>query len=246
MDRALYEEHAQLEADHWWFVGRRAIIGAVLARQLPSRQGNTILDVGCGSGGMLPLLAELGSVTGLEGDEQAVEHARETFSAWRVQLGRIPEDVPAAGALDVVTAFDVIEHLDDDVGALAALRAAVRPGGSVVVTVPALPWLWSDHDRASHHRRRYTRRRLVEALRAADLRVAHVSYFNTLLFPAVAGARLAQRARRGPVESHSDFTMPSPWLNGLLAQVLRSERGAVARWGLPIGVSLIAVARRDP
>jgi SAM-dependent methyltransferase len=246
MDRTLFEEHAQLEADHWWFVGRRAIIRAVLARRLPPRQGNTILDVGCGSGGMLPMLAELGSVSGLEGDEQAVAHARETFSGWRVELGRIPDDVPRAGELDVVTAFDVIEHLEDDVGALTALRAAVRPGGCVVVTVPALQWLWSEHDLASHHKRRYTRRRLIDALRAADLRVTHVSYFNTLLFPAVAGARLVQRARPGPIEAHSDFSMPSPWLNRLLARVLSSERSAVARRGLPIGVSLIAVARRDP
>lgn len=244
MDRALYEEHALLESDHWWFVGRRAILESVLARHLTTREHRRILDVGCGTGGMLPMLAGFGTVEGMEGEALAVEHCQVAFGGFDVRLGRIPVDVPEDGTFDLVTAFDVIEHLDDDIGALSALRSAARPGGTVAVTVPAFQWLWSDHDTVNGHRRRYTRRRLIEALDAARLDVVHVSYFNTLLLPIVATARLAQRVRGPVVAPNSDFSMPPPRLNRLLTGVLRQERRMVATLGLPVGVSLVAVARR--
>ncbi|MEO7573745.1 MAG: class I SAM-dependent methyltransferase [Acidimicrobiales bacterium] len=245
MDRAVYEEHAQLESDHWWFVGRRDILESVLTRYLPTSGADRILDVGCGTGGMLPMLAQFGTVEGMEGEPLAVEHCQATYRGFDVRVGQIPADVPADGTFDLVTAFDVIEHLDDDVGALRALRSAVRPGGTVAVTVPALQWLWSDHDTVNGHRRRYTRRRLREALDAADLDVVHVSYFNMVLLPIVATARLAQRVRGPVVAPSSDFSMPSPRLNRLLTGVLRWERSMVAARGLPVGVSLVAVARRS-
>lgn len=244
MQRELYEEHALLERDQWWFVARRAIIEAVLTRHLPIATDRQILDVGCGTGGMLPMLARFGHVSGIEGDAAAVEHCQEVFTEFEVRQGEIPTDVPSAGTLDVVTAFDVIEHIEDDLVALQSLRAAVRPGGAVVVTVPALSWLWSDHDVVNGHQRRYSRRRLMDVIRRADLDLAHVSYFNTVLLPTVAVARMAQRLRQPAVTPHSDFTMPGAWLNRVLTRTMASERSLVCRRGLPIGVSLVAVARR--
>ena len=244
MDRALYDEHAQLETNHWWFVGRRAIIRSTLSQHLPTTTGNTIVDVGCGTGGMLPMLATFGQVTGIEGDQLAVEHCRSTFGQFEVAHGQIPHAIPTEGTLTLATAFDVIEHLDDDVGALVALRRSVRPGGTVAVTVPALSWLWSDHDRANGHRRRYTHQVLLGAIQQAGLEVRHASYFNTILLPPVAVSRLAQRIHASVVEPESDFSMPPPLLNRILTGVLRSERRIAARRGLPIGVSLIAIAER--
>ena len=244
MDRSLYEEHALLERDHWWFVARRAILETVLAAHLPPAEGRRILDVGCGTGGMLPMLARYGQVSGIEGEPLAVEHCHAAFAEFGVQQGEIPADVPSDGSLDVVTAFDVIEHIGDDLGAVGSLWSAVRPGGTMVVTVPALSWLWSDHDVVNGHKRRYTRAGLLSVVDHAGFEVVHASYFNTVLLPTVAAARLSQRLRPRPVVAHSDFTMPSPRLNAILTRAMSSERTVVARRGLPVGVSLVAVARR--
>jgi SAM-dependent methyltransferase len=244
MDQALYREHAQLERDHWWFVGRRAIVERVLASTLPAAPDRRILDVGCGTGGMLPMLAGFGHVEGLEPEQVAVDHCRTAFPDYEVRQGRVPDEVPSDGSFDLVTAFDVVEHIADDREATERLRAAVRPGGHVAVTVPALMQLWSDHDVRNGHHRRYTRPELAELLVTTGLDLRHVSYFNTALLPVVASARLAQRLRRRAPEHHSDFSMPSPRVNRLLTGLFRSERSLVARPGLPIGVSLIAVAQR--
>ena len=244
MERSLYEEHARLEQDHWWFVGRRAIISAVLDRHLPAATERRILDVGCGTGGMLPTLARYGTVAGLEAEPLAVEHCHATFPSFPVELGGIPDQVPTNGALGVVTAFDVVEHIEDDHSAVASLRSAVHRDGTIVVTVPALQALWSDHDVVNGHKRRYDRRGLSALLRGADLELAHLSYFNTALLPAVAAARLAQRFRRSPGGPESDFSMPATQVNRILTRVFSSERQLVTGCGLPLGVSLIAVAHR--
>lgn len=243
MDATVYRAHAELEREHWWFVGRRAVVAEVVERHVGSEVGR-ILDVGCGTGGMLPLLARFGTVTGLEPAPYAVEHARRQTVASRVIEGRVPEDVPAGAGYDLVTAFDVIEHLEDDVGALRAMAAAARPGGSVVVTVPAVPWLWSEHDVANGHVRRYRRGALVAAMTDAGLAVRHVSSFNAASLPPIALFRLAGRLRRTERPGRSDFHLgipPRP-VNRLLTLALGGERRLVAGRGLPIGVSLIAVA----
>jgi SAM-dependent methyltransferase len=244
VERSLYEEHATLEQDHWWFVARRAIVASVLARHLPPVDSRRVLDVGCGTGGMLPMLARFGDVTGLESEAMAVEHCHRAYGTFEVRQGDIPDDVPSDASFDVVTAFDVIEHIGDDLGALGALRAALRPGGTAVVTVPALSWLWSDHDVVNGHHRRYERRGLIDVLERAELSLVHVSSFNTVLLPGIALARLAQRLRPRPVSPNSDFTMPSAPVNAVLTRVMAAERSLVAHRGLPIGVSLVAVARR--
>jgi 2-polyprenyl-3-methyl-5-hydroxy-6-metoxy-1,4-benzoquinol methylase len=244
VDRSLYEEHARLEQDHWWFVARRAIVSTVLDRHLPAAAERRILDVGCGTGGMLPMLARFGTVAGLEAEPLAVDHCHATFPSFPVELGGIPDQVPTDGALSVITAFDVIEHIDDDHAAVASLRGAVHRDGTVVVTVPALQALWSDHDVVNGHKRRYDRRGLSALLRGADLELAHQSYFNTVLLPAVAAARVAQRVLPSPGRPESDFSMPAAPVNRILTRVFSSERSLVAGPGLPLGVSLIAVAHR--
>lgn len=246
MDEVLYDQHACLERHHWWFTARRAIVEAVLARHLVAEGERHILDVGCGTGGMLPLLARFGRVRGLEAEESAVARCRADAVGYDVDLGIIPDDVPSDGTYDLVTAFDVIEHLVDDLGALGALTAAVRPGGSVVVTVPSLMWLWSDHDVVNGHRRRYTRAGLIDLFARSGLTLRHVSSFNTVLLPAVAASRLAQRLRpsRPGASPRSDFSMPPSLINRILARAMSVERSVVAGRGLPIGVSLVAVASR--
>lgn len=249
MDPKLYQEHAELEADHWWFVARRMIVSEVLDEFVGASHGRRrILDAGCGTGGMLPMLARYGEVTGVEPEPAAVEQCRARFSDFDVRVGSVPEGVVGSGTYDLVTAFDVIEHIDDDEGALRGLASVLAAGGTLLVTVPALAWLWSDHDVLNGHHRRYDRRGLLAVLEGAGLEVVHASYFNTVLLPVVAAARVAQRVRpsKAEVDMTSDFSMPGPRMNRLLTRVMGAERRVVARRGLPIGVSLIAVATVRP
>ena len=247
MDAAVYRAHAELERDHWWFVGRRAVVADVIEHHIGTKVGR-ILDVGCGTGGMLPLLASFGGVTAVEPEPFAVDRARRQPVEAEVILGRVPEDVPATADFDLVTAFDVIEHLDDDVGALRAMASAARAGGSVLVTVPAVPWLWSEHDVANGHFRRYRRSDLIGVLNEARLDVHHVSFFNAVLFAPIAAVRLVGRLRRKERPGRSDFDMGAPPkpVNRVLARALGAEQRLVSGRGLPIGVSLIAVARVGP
>ena len=243
METQLYAAFDALEDRHWWFQGRRAIVRAVLARRLDRAPRREILDVGCGTGGMLPLLAELGHVEGLEAAPSAVACARRRAPGTPVHLGGLPGGLPADRTWDLVTAFDVLEHLEDPVATLLAIHAALRPGGQLVCTVPAFPFLWSEHDEVNRHFRRYRRRSLLAELETARFEVEWSSYFNTFLFPPVALARLARRlvpARGGG----SDIVPTAPLLNRALHALFASERHLVPHVSLPFGVSLLAVARR--
>jgi len=246
MDPSLYREFAERhEARHWWFVGRRRIIASVLEDLLGTRRDLRILDIGCGTGGMLPLLSRYGRVTGIDPADAAIRYSRERFDS----LGELlqvdfPREIPDGRDFDLVTLFDVLEHLDDDAKALLAASTLLRPGGWLLVTVPALRSLWSPHDVINQHRRRYLRQELKERIEGAGFRLQRLSYYNSLLFPAVFGARLLRRrlAHRG--DRRSDFRIGSDWINRRLADLFGVERHLLRHFDLPIGVSLIAIASR--
>ncbi|MCA3012960.1 MAG: class I SAM-dependent methyltransferase [Myxococcaceae bacterium] len=242
MEAAEFEKHERLERDHWWFEGRRRCIAAVLSRELPALAQREILDVGCGTGGMFPMLQRYGKVSGAEYSADARARAHRNFPSVEVSACELPDVLPA-GPFDVVTAFDVIEHVDDPVASLRSMVARLKPNGRVVVTVPALQLLWSQHDVTLQHRRRYSRGLLVEQLTAAGLRVTYDSFFNTGLFPVVAAARLVERVR-GPGPG-SDLAPVNPIVNGALREFFGAEARVLARGRLPIGVSLIAVGARS-
>ena len=242
MNPELYDAHDKLEDRHWWFEGRRRVIREVMRRHLLPRARRTILDVGCGSGGMFPLLMEFGEVDGAEYSDDARSRAARKFPQRRVEPCALPEQLPE-GQWDVVTAFDVIEHLDEPVRSLETMRSRLPFDGQVVVTVPAFQFLWSPHDVANQHRRRYGRLELVSHLSSAGFKVTFVSYFNTLLFPAVAGALMLKKALGKNEASMNLDETPEPF-NSVLTRLFGSERLAVGRTSLPFGVSLIAVAQR--
>lgn len=231
---------------HWWFVGRRAIVGAVLPPAgagdgLPAR----VLDAGCGSGRTLEMLRGRGELSGIDLDARALEAARARGHA-DVRECAI-EALPWPDAtFGLVTCLDVIEHTDDDVRALAELRRVMAPGATLVTTVPAYPLLWSDHDEAHQHRRRYTRRSFLAAARAAGFDVVRDTYFNTVLFPPAAAVRLAGRLRRGP-SRRTNYEMTPGGLDAPLAAVMQAEARLIgAGLRLPFGLSLLTVLRRPP
>jgi SAM-dependent methyltransferase len=243
MDKAFYPAYFEIEGRHWWFLGRRQLFLRLLERRLPSDgRPARILDFGCGTGAWLADLERFGTVSAVDADPSAVAfcHERGRREVQLVGPGArlpFPDDT-----FDLVTALDVIEHIDDDVAALAELRRVLRPGGLLLVAVPAFMFLWGLQDEVSHHHRRYTARTLRRALAGAGLRVDRVSYFNTILFAPIAIVRLGQRLLRAPSSRQSDFELGPAWLNRLLAAVFGAEAGVVARRDLPFGVSLLAVA----
>jgi SAM-dependent methyltransferase len=242
MDARLMSAMLELDDRHWWYRGRRRIIRAELDR-LALAPGARVLDAGCGSGRTLEDLCRYGEVSGIELDPGAAEVAQGR-GCGEVRIGRLEELPWEDGAFDLITCLDVIEHTPDDLVTLGELRRVSRPGGFLLVTVPAYQGLWSTHDVANHHYRRYSRGRLRTAARAAGWRVARMTSFNGLLLGPAAAVRLADRRRlRQPDADYKpELTLGPEWLNTALEQPLRLE----ARWlaggrTMPAGLSLLAV-----
>jgi SAM-dependent methyltransferase len=242
MDRAIYDRMAEIDGEHWWFAARRRIVADLIAKQAPLMPGARILEVGAGTGSNLAMLQGFGQVDAIEPDEAARALASRR-GGFAVGGGLLPDGVALEdGRYDLIVLLDVLEHIEQDRASLAVLRQKLAPGGRLVLTVPATPWLWSAHDVAHHHKRRYTRATLGKALSAGGFRVRHMSHFNSLLFPIVAAARIAGRLTK---RAGGDDRMPAPILNSLLEHVFASERHWVTRATLPAGVSLLAVAEPD-
>lgn len=248
MDSTLYHEFARLEDSHWWFRARRAIIRRVLQRWLgPSLENRKLLDVGCGTGSILELLGEFGQAEGFDSSPVALGYSRCRLGAGvPLHQGSLPHGLPVGGRFDVVTAFDVIEHLDDPVEALRAIGEVLLPGGYLFLTVPAFTFLWGPHDDINHHRRRYTKSLLLSQLDLAGYSLRYCSYFNSILFAPIAGVRLLGRLWRGKCGSHNpDIEEWTPNVNVLLYHIFSWEQFLIPHVRLPFGVSLVAVAQRQ-
>ena len=244
MDDYLLAQHSEMEWSHWWFSGRRIILADLLRRRLGGRRDLRLLDIGCGAGTMIEVLAEYGEVAGMDTSEEAVRYCRSRLPEVSFSAGRVPEALPDPGSLDVITAFDVIEHIPDEGPALAGIRDTLVPGGLFVCTVPAYQWMWSKHDELNHHCRRYTRRELVRKLEAAGYEVEWSSYFNSVLFPPAAAVRLGRKLVRSEGSGGSDFDVGISKVNGLLRRVFAAERFLLRHIRLPFGLSIAAIASR--
>jgi SAM-dependent methyltransferase len=245
MDQSLYHVLYEVEDRHWWFVGRRAIVDGFLARVFGRAPADRrILDVGCGTGGMLPLLSRYGRVTGVDAEPLALDYCRKRG----IEDVHLQDGFQVAESYDVITLFDVLEHVEDEAGFLNVMMGWLKPGGRIILTVPAYEFLWSRHDDLNRHQRRYTRKRLVRALSAAGFTVGRTSYFNTLLFPLAMIVRLLDN--RKPIEAGRDEEeilkpLKINRLNGVLTAIFSMERHLLKIAALPFGVSLYAEAQRD-
>lgn len=232
------------EEGHWWYRGRRRVLRAAL-RSLDLPANPRLLDAGCGSGRNMVELRAFGQVFGLEPSEISASAARRR-GVGQVAEGSLMAAPFESGSFDGATALDVIEHIEDDRGALRELRRIVRPGGFLVVTVPAYQWLWSEHDELNHHCRRYTRRSLLAVAESSGWRTVRSTYFNSTLLPVAVASRLLERARRN-TSRRSEFERTPTWMNPVLEQPMRVEAmliGAGIR--LPVGLSVLGLFQSAP
>jgi SAM-dependent methyltransferase len=201
-----------------------------------------ILDAGCGTGGNLSMLRSFGEVDAIEMDDRAREIAIAKGIA-RVVPGQLPDDLPFhENRFDLVVLLDVLEHVMEDEAALISLRRLLKPSGYLLVTVPAFPFLWSRHDEAHHHHRRYRMEELRGKVEKTGMEIVYASYFNTLLFPLIAAVRLFGRLLKG--QGRDDLALPNPWVNRMLYAFFSSERVLLGKLALPFGVSALVVARK--
>jgi SAM-dependent methyltransferase len=238
MERFVYEQMAELDQRHWWYCARRDVVAALIRRVVRPPANAAILEIGCGTGHNFPMLSQFGHVDALELDDQARSIAekrlgRSIMSAPLPELAGVPER-----HYDLVGAFDVIEHIDDDRASIASIAERLKPGGKFVMTVPAHQWMWSAHDTVNHHKRRYSKRRLAQLIEGSPLKLDAVGYFNSLLFPVAIAERMASKALG---KDGGDLALPPAPLNAALKRTFAAERHLIGRVPLPPGLSLFAV-----
>ncbi len=242
MDRIIFDRMAALDQTHWWYVARRKILLDLITREIKPPKGAQILEIGCGTGHNFPVLTRFGSVDALEIDDSARAIASERLGR-AVGSARLPELAGIAGAsYDLIALLDVLEHIEGDLAALASIKAKLRPGGRILITVPANEWMWSAHDTVHHHYRRYNRATLGKIVAEAGLRVQMMSHFNSLLFPLAAAVRIAGKITG---REEADDAQPAAPLNTLFKGVFGLERHLVGRVPMPFGISLVAVLSAD-
>lgn len=242
MEREVFELMAAHEDRHWWFVGRRAVIRALLDR-ITLAPDASILEAGCGTGGNLYLLEERGSVSAFEPSDDARDLLRQKDPHRVIEDGELPARLPfPQSSFDLVVALDVLEHIADDRKALLALVGLTRPGGFLLLTVPAHPALWGSHDLRLHHVRRYARRDLFALIEATPVDVVSFTAFNVLLAPIAVVLRLCERY----VGTHigNQERMPPSVVNRVFAGLFAAERHLIRRRNLPWGLSYAVILQR--
>jgi len=244
MQQHTYAIMDRVEDTHWWFVGRRAILETFLKQIVPvpgsDAENLRILDVGCGTGANLEMLAQFGSAEGVDVSEEALEFCRK--KGLTAQKG-LAEALPYPDeTFDITTALDVVEHLDDDISGLKEMFRVTKAGGYSLIFVPAFMWLWGVQDDISHHRIRYTRKQIVERLEKAGFSIERATYANFSFFGPVLSGRLFMRTTGIKPESENNINISA--LNGAFGKVFSAERFWLKKRNFPFGVSIVVVARK--
>ena len=243
MEQHTYSIMYEVEGTHWWFAGRRRIISSFveeICREFKDRTPR-ILDVGCGTGANLELLGQFGDAEGVDVSMDALAFCR-ARGLQNVRHGAAEKLPYRDGSFDLVTALDVVEHLDDDVAGLREMRRVLRPEGRALLFVPAFMFLWGVQDDVSNHRRRYTLDGLRRVVREAGFEVERATYANISFFAPILAGRLLMRATGLRPASENNINIGA--LNGVLGRVLGAESSLLRHLNFPFGVSALCVARR--
>lgn len=250
MDPKFYKEYYTLERSHWWFTARLDILEATLKKRVLSGQKPNILNVGVATGATTEMLSKYGNVTSLEYDKDCCDFLKEKtgIEAINASLTELPfED----NTYDIVCAFDVIEHIEDDALAVGEINRVLKPGGKYFVTVPAFQFLWSNHDVVNHHYRRYTKKHFLTLFTSIGMKSTFSTYFNFWLFFPIAVVRtilnlLPKKKDEETSGSDNEVLASSTILNKILYLIFKSEKtllGSGVR--LPVGVSFLAIGKKQ-
>ncbi|MSP53881.1 MAG: class I SAM-dependent methyltransferase [Gammaproteobacteria bacterium] len=242
MNIEMYRIFFKIQNEHWWFITKKKIVLSLITRLVPINKESKILDIGCGSGLMLNALGELGQTYGMDISDEAIGFSKEIFKG-QVMKGALPDEVPyQENFFNLITALDVVEHVEEDIKSLIALRARLCSGGKAIITVPAYMFLWSAFDEINEHKRRYTLSELKEKLLQAGFTIEKISYYNTLLFPIVYVVRVLNNIFNR--DGSSDVDMPSQPMNFILKKIFGVEKYMLRFFNLPFGVSILAVVKK--
>jgi len=244
MQQHTYAIMHNVEDSHWWYVGRRAILESfmmeIVGNPKSKIQNPKILDVGCGTGGNLEMLAKFGAAEGVDVSDDALEFCRQ--KGLKVQKG-LAEKMPFADEnFDVVTALDVIEHLDDDVAGLREMFRVLKKGGKTLIFVPAFMFLWGVQDDVSNHRIRYTKKQIVKRLEKAGFTIERATYANWTFFAPILAGRTLMRITGIKPESENNVNVSA--LNGVFGKLFGAERFWLKNFNFPFGVSIVIVANK--
>ena len=239
MEREVYEAMAEHDERHWWYRARRQVVAELIRRKVSLPEGARLLEIGCGTGHNLTMLGEFGSVDALEVDPIARGMAekrlgRTVLSSPLPALDGLPDDT-----YDMVAALDVVEHISDDTAALEGIARVLKPGGKLLMTVPAHQWMWSAHDVVNHHQRRYSKGGFKRLVDKSPLQLDSIGYLNSLLFPLAMAQRLGSKITG---KEDANLAPPAEPINQVLERVFALERRVIGRVPLPPGLSLFAVA----
>jgi len=239
MEREVYEAMAEHDERHWWYRARRQVVAELIRRKVSLPEGARLLEIGCGTGHNLTMLGEFGSVDALEVDPIARGMAekrlgRTVLSSPLPALDGLPDDT-----YDMVAALDVVEHIPDDTAALEGIARVLKPGGKLLMTVPAHQWMWSAHDVVNHHQRRYSKGGFKRLVDKSPLQLDSIGYLNSLLFPLAMAQRLGSKITG---KEDANLAPPAEPINQVLERVFALERRVIGRVPLPPGLSLFAVA----
>jgi SAM-dependent methyltransferase len=244
MEQHTYGIMNNVEDSHWWFVGRRAILESFLASinsklQIPNSK-LSILDVGCGTGANLEMLKQFGEAEGVDVSDDALEFCR--LKGLKVHKG-LAESLPFADeSFDLVTALDVVEHLDDDVAGLKEMHRVLKADGKTLIFVPAFMWLWGVQDDISNHRIRYTREQITERLNAAGFKIERATYANITFFLPILLGRFLMKVTGIKPESENNVNISA--LNGIFGKIFSAEKYWLNKTNFPFGVSIVIVAEK--
>jgi len=238
-----YSNLGRVEREHWYYAGKRELVRRWIGRTAGLSRDNLLLDCGAGTGLFAELMRPVCRVRVLDDHAESLAILRTRFGPDEIIAGPATQIPLPASMADCVTALDVLEHIADDRGAVREIQRVLRPGGHVVVTVPAMMSLWGYWDVALHHHRRYTPQELRALFPGGDWEILHLNYTNVAVFPAVWLIRRWQRWRTPGKASRVEDMLPPAWANRLL-QTLFVQLGLVRGIRFPFGVSLLLVARK--
>ena len=244
MQQHTYAIMNRVEDSHWWYVGRRAILESFLLEIINNPkskiQNPKLLDVGCGTGGNLEMLEKFGQAEGVDVSDDALEFCKS--KGLKVHKG-LAEELPFDDeSFEIVTALDVVEHLDNDVAGLKEMHRVLKTGGKSLIFVPAFMWLWGVQDDVSNHRIRYTKSQITERLEKVGFEIERATYANWTFFAPILAGRTLMKVMGIKPESENNVNISA--LNGVFGKLFGAERFWLKNFNFPFGVSIVIVAKK--